>query len=78
MCQIVTKRDKIGILEIVSEIRQKINSSSSPFRGKKNSGGWTFSGSELMFFYFRERVCNFSLRSQTIGVTPRPGRGYST
>ena len=23
--------------------------------------------SELVFFYFRERVCNFSLRSQAIG-----------
>ena len=59
------KIDKMGILEIVSEIRQKMNSSSSPLEAK-NGSGWTFSGSELRFCYFRERVCNFSLRSRTI------------
>ena len=38
----------MGILEIVSEIRQKMNSSSSQFRGK-NGSGWTFSGWKLGF-----------------------------
>ena len=45
-----------------------MNNSSSPFRGKK--GQWLdIFGSELRFCYFRERVCNFSLRSRPIGLS---------
>ena len=47
------------ILEIVSEIRQKMNSSSSPFIGK-NGSGWTFSGWKLDFVIL-ERECATSL-----------------
>ena len=49
MCQIVTKREKMGILEIVSEIRQKMNSSSSPFRGKKRAVAGHFLAVSLGF-----------------------------
>ena len=62
--KIVEKWDMMGIFKFVNEIRQKMNSSSSPFRGKIMQ--WLGNVMQWLFF-FREREDSFSLGFRPIG-----------